>query len=741
MNALLESLNTLEKRFGEARDKAEQFAAATKGVSAAASEAGNAAARSAPKMNNFVQSIARIAKYRMIRAVIRTIVDAVKEGAENFYNFTKQSGGEFANYAKALDSVKSATSQMKNQLGAAWGTLYANIAPIIIKLVDLVTRFANVLTMLFARLSGASGWYKAAEGANETADAIGGVGAAAKKALKYLAPFDELNRLPSNDNSGGGGGASSGSSGGANYEWIPFEQFDIGDGVASIFGWLRDAFDDMSAWVQSVDWANLASNMVAELSDAFGKIDWAGLTEAISEFVGSAFGAAVAFCYGAITDFVDWLGDQIVELVMNDDGTFKSGQEIVAGIWNGIVDAITDVGTWIKEHILKPFLDGFAKAFGIASPAKEMEEPGRMVGEGILAGIASVFTSIGDWVKTHVVDPLKEFLESAGLTSLSLPFSVVFEDFTLPEIKDLDKAWKNIKTKKATLTAKLAGTKEKVFTAISKAWEVISTKAATLTADLIKSFDEDVLQSIKDSWAGLKSKTAKLTAKLAGTKASTFKTVGNAWDKIWTKTSTLTANLVKSFTNDTLVEIQDAWGAIKSKTAKFTATLSASTTVKNFVKSWNALKDKTLELKAKLSETVTNAWNKAANAWNSSSILSALGKLPTFAKGGVVDQATLLGNAIVGEAGKEAIVPLERNTEWIGMVSSGLVKELAKISGGQTDNTSLTDAMYNAMSRALAENQDDRDIVLDGNVVYRSVLQRNKREVFLSGVNPMMSMT
>lgn len=55
--------------------------------------------------------------------------------------------------------------------------------------------------------------------------------------------------------------------------------------------------------------------------------------------------------------------------------------------------------------------------------------------------------------------------------------------------------------------------------------------------------------------------------------------------------------------------------------------------------------------------------------------ISKLDKLdvPQLAKGGIVDSATL---AVVGEAGKEAVVPLENNTEWID--------ELAKkIKGGK----------------------------------------------------------
>lgn len=43
--------------------------------------------------------------------------------------------------------------------------------------------------------------------------------------------------------------------------------------------------------------------------------------------------------------------------------------------------------------------------------------------------------------------------------------------------------------------------------------------------------------------------------------------------------------------------------------------------------------------------------------------------VPAMAKGGVVDSATL---ALIGEQGKEAVVPLENNTEWIDMLASRL---------------------------------------------------------------------
>jgi hypothetical protein len=39
-----------------------------------------------------------------------------------------------------------------------------------------------------------------------------------------------------------------------------------------------------------------------------------------------------------------------------------------------------------------------------------------------------------------------------------------------------------------------------------------------------------------------------------------------------------------------------------------------------------------------------------------------MGHIPYLAQGGIIDQPTL---AIVGERGKEAVMPLENNTGWI----------------------------------------------------------------------------
>lgn len=70
--------------------------------------------------------------------------------------------------------------------------------------------------------------------------------------------------------------------------------------------------------------------------------------------------------------------------------------------------------------------------------------------------------------------------------------------------------------------------------------------------------------------------------------------------------------------------------------------------------------------------------------------------LPRLATGGIVDGATPL---IAGEAGKEAIVPLERNTGWIDAIASKLAEILSiniigaieNTQGGETEHTTVVE--------------------------------------------------
>lgn len=633
----------------------------------------------------------------MIRAIIRGIVDGIKEGATNFYNFSKATGDTMVGFQSALDSTKAAASQMKNQLGAAFGTLYAQIAPIINNLIAIVTKLANVLTMLFARLGGADGWYRAADGANAAAEAASGAGQAAKEAMKYLAPFDELNRLPSKNQGGGGGGGGSSGGGGDNYEWVPFEEFSLGDGISDLINSVTNIFKDAAKWFEEIDWQNLGRTFWNDFKAALTSVELADLTSAISEFVGSAIGGVAGFLWGAISQMWDDIKSIMDEIIHNDDGTKKTGEEIFGGILEGIHNAIQNIGAWIAENILGPFAEGLCKAFGIASPAKEMVGPGEMIGQGILEGIKKPFVAIGEWLDTNVLQPIKDFFNgNSGMGNLTLAIKTDLSGFKLPDLTAFKTAWDKIKNKTVTLNAKLKGASASTVSKLSSAWSAITTKVSTLTASIKKDFSDVVLTNIKNAWAGITQKTV-----------------------------TLTANL------------------------------SASKTVTSFITAWNALKDKALELKASIADNVKEAWNRVASAWNNNAILSKLGKLPLLANGGVLQSGQLFiarenGPEIVGNFGNQTGVM--NNQQIVDAVSKGVASAIASIKFSLAGVPSINsfgdggldeETLFNAMLRALNAHDPDGGnnvtVELDGREIYNSVVSRNKKEIFRTGVNPMMA--
>ena len=71
-----------------------------------------------------------------------------------------------------------------------------------------------------------------------------------------------------------------------------------------------------------------------------------------------------------------------------------------------------------------------------------------------------------------------------------------------------------------------------------------------------------------------------------------------------------------------------------------------------------------------------------------------------YARGGIVTGPTLLG---AGEAGREAIIPLERNTEWIHKLAEQLLSELQSLQPAQSFlNFSLPDVATGALIPAAA---------------------------------------
>lgn len=199
-------------RFNELADAIDRVEAASGKITSGASPSakavqsvGDAAKKAQKPLGNFVASLKRIAFYRFIRSILKSITQAFSEGLEWAYNYAdglrdaEDSSGRFA---AAMDRMKTASSTMKAQLGSAFIALLSAIGPILIQIIDLATKAADALSQIFSAFTGTT-YIKAAGGLAKAFERGAG---AAKEWKNQLLGFDEINRL--NEPSGGGGGSS-----------------------------------------------------------------------------------------------------------------------------------------------------------------------------------------------------------------------------------------------------------------------------------------------------------------------------------------------------------------------------------------------------------------------------------------------------------------------------------------------------------------------------------------------------
>lgn len=195
----------------------------------------------------------------------------------------------------------------------------------------------------------------------------------------------------------------------------------LGETISHAFARL---FDFIRGLIEGIDWSNLPYAIVQGIKDFFTGFDWQSFFQSLGALLGAAIKAGIEFAISTVHLFamlIEWIGKEFKERIdaFREEG-MPLGLAIIAGVLQGIKDALIAIGTWIYEHILKPFIDGFKEAFGIASPSKVMMEYGGYIIEGLLQGIIGALTAIGTWIKEHIFQPFIDgFKKVFGINSPS----------------------------------------------------------------------------------------------------------------------------------------------------------------------------------------------------------------------------------------------------------------------------------------------------------------------------------
>jgi len=380
---------------------------ATADVARSTKEVGKAAAKANKPLSAVVKSFGRIAFYRAIRTIIKNVAAAFSEGLQYAYAFSDGIAGTGHRFAEAMDSMKSAGTQMKAQLGSAFIGLLAAVTPIVIQIINLVTKLADALSQLFAAFTGTT-YLKANVVADKFADTMKKGAGSAKEWKNQLMGFDEINRLE--EPSSGGGGSNTGLDPSKMFTETPIEAWAMK--ARESIQWVIDHLDIVKALAEAIGVALLTwkiGNFISGLSAAAGPL---GRIAGIALYVAGAF-LTVRGAVDAIAHGVNWgnLTQMIGGTLLMAAGlgiAFGGVGAAVGLLVGGISMLVVGLYDWIKTGELSTqtfwLLEAGIVAVGIALAAL-VGWPAAIVAAVVAAALAiyKYFDQIWGWIQ-HTID-------------------------------------------------------------------------------------------------------------------------------------------------------------------------------------------------------------------------------------------------------------------------------------------------------------------------------------------------
>jgi hypothetical protein len=150
-------------------------------------------------------------------------------GAASLYRLLRKLARAFMESVTANKDLADGLGKIKGNLSVAWQAIFQSMVPALQILAGWLVKATTYLAMFFVALSGTS-WSAAVDAAKEQANAISGVGSAAKKAKGDLAAFDAINKLSQNSTGGGSSGISA----------VYGDQEEIPESIIKLAGFLRN---------------------------------------------------------------------------------------------------------------------------------------------------------------------------------------------------------------------------------------------------------------------------------------------------------------------------------------------------------------------------------------------------------------------------------------------------------------------------------------------------------------------
>lgn len=384
---------------------------------------------------------------------------------------------------------------------------------------------------------------------------------------------------------------------------------------------------------------------------------------------------------------IGWLQEKLEKLKTKWE-EFKSGLDLdrLKAAWGDLKEAAKGFCSAISE-ILKPLLDNILKPLATWIINKALP--------GILKVLAETINFITKAIGTlkDVIGKVKEAIKAFGesLSNFGQRIKGAFG-----EAKETVKAdLQNISTSATDLGRRIRDAWNDIKESVNRGRESISTGLQNLIAAF-----RDSDKSILDSFADLARRIGTAWSDIKASFTRGKESIGNGFQNLVSSIKTAGQHIFDGMT----WPFQKAYDWITGFIDKLKKKL-------NF--SWSIPRPKLPH--------VTFKWDRLkVGDWLNIPIPKF--SVDWYAKGGVFDRASLIG---VGENGKEAVVPLEKNTGWISKVASELAAQMAGGSGllgGEALIDGIQDAVYEAMMAVMG--------MQGRNSSHQTVLDINGREFF-----------
>lgn len=639
------------------------------------------------------QTVVSFAIFGAVMKVSQTISKAFTEGIQNMAKYSSEFNGK-------MSEMASASATLKNSIGALTAPIISALTPAIVTLCSWLTNAINAMNRFIAAISGKSTWTKAKKQQVDYAASLDKTAGSAKKAAGALAAFDDLNVLQKNDSGSGSGG--SGSGGSDLYEEVPTGK-ELSDKIQPFIDYLKKLkvsikdgwdetwsnldvslqFDNIKSSIESIK--NSFLNIFSD-SEVSASVDNFAMT--FSRSLGSisasvvSIGATIAEnLLGGISIYLESNSENIKNYIIDmfdiasDISVLASqGADAFANVFSVFGD---ENGQQITANLIQIFADAFmmvtenATKFGkdiidcIVTPFVENQDALKDALDGLLVVISDLTTTISDGVQ-HVTDKITElydehihpFIENVknGMSELMTKFLEFWNTYVQPILENLALMFED------TYENHLKPVFDNIFEIIGIVIDILNDLWTNVLQPIIAWIIENVLPVI-------------------------LPIIENLSQKI--KDS---VDFILDLINFLLAGVKLVFAAIHALLTKDTdkALRQTEKSVKDFVNSVIQMFENMVNHVINGINSLISGFNSigfdmpdwlGGGSWHPSIPTIPTVNLPRLANGGITTGRTL---AEIGEAGREAVLPLENNTGWMDDLASKLASKMPDYSVAKT---------------------------------------------------------